>query len=129
MNRESERKRLVREYEKMLKMGDAPIGEHWHCGISTKLVKDTLELLKNAIVPPVKVGEKVYFTYNNNVYDLTIEKIVQKESGLFLVDKQFNDWYSVEEIGKTVFTSREDAEKALEGVGRSEQRSRAYGNL
>ena len=30
------------------------------------------------LVPPCKVGERVYFTYNNNVYDLTIEKIVQK---------------------------------------------------
>ena len=73
-------------------------------------------LLENGvIVPPCKVGDKLYFLYNNNVFDLDVKKIVQKEAGLFLVDKQFNDWYSVDEIGKTLYLTKEEAEQALKG--------------
>ena len=81
-----------------------------HC-ISNQVADHLLE--NGVVVPPCKVGDKVYFTYNNNVHHLTIEKIVIKESGMFLVDKKFNDWYSVDEIGKSLYLTREEAERAL----------------
>lgn len=73
-------------------------------------------LLENGvIVPPCKVGDKIYFTYNEKVFNLTVEKIVIKEEGMFLVDKEFNDWYSIEELGKSLYLTREEAETKLKG--------------
>ena len=71
-------------------------------------------LANGVIVPPCKVGDELYFIYKNKVFDLTIEKIVQTEAGLFLVDEGFNDWYLVDEIGKTLYLTREEAERELE---------------
>ena len=51
------------------------------------------------------VGDKLYYIYGSNGFNLTVEKIVIKEEGMFLVDKTFNDWYSIEE----------EAEQALGG--------------
>ena len=72
-------------------------------------------LANGVIVPPCKVGDKIYFTYNEKVFNLTVEKIVIKEEGMFLVDKEFNDWYSIKKLGKTLYLTQEEAEKALNG--------------
>ena len=64
---------------------------------------------------PCKVGDKIYFTYNEKVFNLTVEKIVIKDEGMFLVDKEFNDWYSIKKLGKTLYLTQEEAEAALKG--------------
>ena len=109
------KERLV-ELVKSAPYGSETLGEYFNTSyIENCIVQHLLE--NGVIVPPCKVGDKLYFLYNNNVFDLEVEKIVQKETGLFLVDKQFNDWYSVDEIGKTLYLTREEAQAKLkEGV-------------
>ena len=36
---------IIKALEKVLTIGDAPIGEYWGCAVTTKLVKDTLVLI------------------------------------------------------------------------------------
>ncbi len=36
---------VIQAWEKVLAMGDAPIGEHWGCWITTKLAKETFDML------------------------------------------------------------------------------------
>ena len=127
MNRESERKRLVELIEKQREeckvancglCGLAGFGKYPEC--QNKRLADIL-LANGVIVPPVKVGDKVYFLYEKKVFNLTIEKLVIKEDGMFLVDKSFNDWYSTKELGETLYLSEAEAEKMLKGEGKSEE--------
>ena len=36
---------IIKAWDKILKMGDAPIGEHWQVGVTTRLAKDTFDML------------------------------------------------------------------------------------
>lgn len=115
MNREAERKRLVEL------LGDYLYSEQ---------IADHL-LDNGAIVPPVKVGDVVYYVSNspmslsveaNTIYEAHITRLVTTQYGTTLVI-QIHNSYGCTEIpdindwGKTVFTSREEAQKALEGSG------------
>ncbi|MGN0610071.1 MAG: hypothetical protein ACI4J6_12750 [Oscillospiraceae bacterium] len=69
-------------------------------------------MLKNGvIVPPVKVGDVVYIVCNVDnktvIEEASVEEVSTKRIWTDEVD------YDLEEIGKTVFLSREEAEKAL----------------
>lgn len=86
-------------------------------------------LLENGvIVPPCKVGDKVWFLniypsicmYRNFVYEAMVVRVyVEHDNELTLAIRVKNEWGTIEytrireEIGKTVFLTREDAEKAL----------------
>lgn len=37
---------IVKALEKVLATGDAPVGEHWGCSVTTKLAKETFDMLK-----------------------------------------------------------------------------------
>lgn len=80
------------------------------------------------IVPPCKVGDKVWFLniypsicmYRNFVYEAMVVRVyVEHDNELTLAIRIKNEWGTIEyprireEIGKTVFLSREEAEKAL----------------
>lgn len=81
-------------------------------------------LLDNGvIVPPCKVGDSVYHVYKGNTIVSALVVDWKKES---YGDWLFRAYFSVNgsfvtllfddnNIGKTVFLAREDAEKALEG--------------
>ena len=86
-------------------------------------------LANGIIVPPCKVGDKVWFLniypsicmYRNFVYEAMVVRVyVEHDNELTLAIRIKNEWGTIEyprireEIGKTVFLSREDAEKALE---------------
>ena len=66
---------------------------------------------------PCKVEDTVYFWYNeNHLEDVIIKKIVITETyGLaFYAKSIYNDkLFSISDIGKTVFLTLEEAEKAL----------------
>jgi hypothetical protein len=36
---------IIKAWEKVLATGDAPIGVHWQCWVSTKLAKETFDML------------------------------------------------------------------------------------
>jgi hypothetical protein len=81
-------------------------------------------LANGVIVPPFELGQKVYDateffndTYHPEIYELKDDVMyIEKRVGggyLFTYDGMY---IYPEEVGKTVFLSREDAEKALKGV-------------
>ena len=71
-------------------------------------------LANGVIVPPVSVGQTVWFVRNEKIIETKVEKIVLKSKGLHL-KLGCNAMYetSCNSIGKTVFLTREEAEKAL----------------
>jgi hypothetical protein len=72
-------------------------------------------LIENGIIaPPCKVGDTVYIIsdYTNEILSRLIIGIIIKKDGYgFIFDTQ-SSW-SDTDIGKTVFLTREEAEKAL----------------
>lgn len=72
-------------------------------------------LANGVIVTPVAVGQTVWFVRNGKVVETSIDKVVVKHGGLYF-KMGCNGMYetAVSAIGKTVFPSREEAEKALE---------------
>ena len=71
-------------------------------------------LANGVIVPPVSVGQTVWFVRNEKIIETKVEKIVLKSKGLYL-KLGCNAMYetSCNSIGKTVFLTKEEAEKAL----------------
>ena len=77
-------------------------------------------LANGVIVPPVKIGQTVYVVsryygglwriHECRVFDLTI---YEKHIFMRLVDRDYNFGMEISEIGKTVFLTKEEAEKAL----------------
>lgn len=63
---------------------------------------------------PCKICESVFFLRDKNIIDTSVEKIVFKGNGCYIKLK-CNAMYetSCQSIGKTVFFTREAAEKAL----------------
>ena len=81
---------------------------------------------KGVIFPPVKVDDVVYIVYKKNVYPVTVcaVKIDTKTNsnrfcveGWIQVGRSYEHRYTAtfkwESVGKTVFLTREEAEKAL----------------
>lgn len=137
MNREAERKRLTTDKKKIFAR---------ECPTLMSITKDELRKLYNEIfdrlqeyevaeetgkiiVPPVKVGDTVWdndfgrpCSYIVTGFD--IGKTLDDEENhkeLFMYYENSNGSVQcncpISQIGKTVFTSREDALKALEGSG------------
>ena len=110
MNREAERKRLVELLDEANSKGNI-IG-----------TGDTADyLLENGVnVPPFKVGQTVYSIINckNRAEKLVITSVhhYEKYSSFCALSRSQKKYYfEYEDIGKTVFTSREEAEKMLKG--------------
>ena len=75
-------------------------------------------LANGVIVPPCKVGDKVYLPCLNDWGDIenyTITEFVLDNDGLLtVVDDEDRETHPIEEIGTDVFLTKEEAEKALE---------------
>lgn len=100
---------------------------HW-----AEVIADHL-LANGVIVPPCRVGDTVYsylhrWREEDGIfpYQITNITITQNKKGewtkkyraMRLIEGKTIDWqlnFSFDEIGKTVFFTREDAEKALKG--------------
>lgn len=83
-------------------------------------------LAAGVIVPPCKVGDAVYYIntrphielYRDKVYEAVVSRIVTNSLGVSLViliktDEWVCEVPSIYDFGKTVFLTREEAEKAL----------------
>lgn len=71
------------------------------------------ELLANGVIlPPCKVGDKIYRIIGGDfaTWEIVRIEIYEDESG-FIDDS--DNWYSFEDIGKTVFLTKEEAEEKL----------------
>lgn len=101
--------------------GGGPFGDCTNCKYKdddacniTRLADYLLE--NGVIVPPVKVGQIVYALWDIEeigwrIKPETILAINILGSGIY-VETQF-DYYKIDEIGKEVFLTQEEAEKAL----------------
>lgn len=109
MNRESERKKL-RDTLSWIRYKLFPSDE-----ATTEFIIDSL-LRDGIIAPPCKVGDKVWLISENGsyVYDTDVEIVFCDRDGCYIETIQ-NDVFTDEDFGKTVFTSREEAEKMLKG--------------
>lgn len=109
VNREPERKRLVELTNNFLK---EELGMNIHTDILEKYAD---HLLNNGIVvPPCKVGQKVYYPSASfgRIFEKTVDEILMSDKGDYI---HFASTYMpFENISKTVFLTREQAEKALE---------------
>ena len=110
VNREAERKRLVELTNNFLK---EELGMNIHTDI---LEKHADHLLDNGIVvPPVKVGQTVYIItqVSKTIRETKVIGIWNGEHEYSIITRIGTIHRNA--IGETVFTSREDAVKALKG--------------
>lgn len=75
-------------------------------------------LANGVIVPKIKVGNKVYRcdTIHNKVVDWYITRIDVYEDEIVYCDDSYNV-ITADELGKTVFLTKEEAERALKSKG------------
>lgn len=76
-------------------------------------------LANGVIVPPVAIGTKVYYSGVESGVCVNGELVSYSLDAAHLwfnchYDCGLNYWHPIEDFGKTVFLSREEAEKALE---------------
>ena len=67
---------------------------------------------------PCEVGQKVYSEFEGKIYEGKIRSFSLQDDGTLWVYIRYYGglsyyWHAIEDLGKTVFLSREDAEKAL----------------
>ena len=82
-------------------------------------------LAAGIVVPPCKVGDTVYHLTSEEVLDVLncaeiyegkVFSMAKDEDGVWLYcryDNGLNYWYAERDIGKSLFLTREEAEKAL----------------
>lgn len=129
MNREAERKRLVElmckqtcNYNSCENSIDCV-----HCkyvSLCDEEVEDLADaLLDNGIVvPPVKVGDKVYCVFEGDVFDEEITLIEVTETAIYLSTCSeryiwLNGYLYSEMLDQKLYFTKEQAQKALEGRG------------
>ena len=101
---------LIKEYICSLRIGD---GAAYFLSGGVPDLADHL-LANGVIVPPCKVGDVVWFISDRKIIETKVDKVVLKHGGLYLLLSR-NSFYETtcRSIGKTVFLTREQAEKAL----------------
>lgn len=95
----------------------------WECDVSIKTLTEIAEhlLANGVIVPPCKVGDKIYMLVTRKTHCFVFEE----EKKMLRVDNQhtfiketyltkLNFFKVIDDFDKTVFLTREEAEKALE---------------
>lgn len=102
----TERERLIELLDVIIQPGEKTLGD----------IADYL-LEKGVIVLPCKVGDTIYRCGypSKKVYEWEIEHVKLYLDEIVFVDDSDNE-FTAEDIGKTVFLTREEAEKALEGI-------------
>ena len=99
------------------------------CGDCSESIADYL-IENGVIVPPCKVGDNVYYVSDsplnlsvqaNTIYEADVSRIITTLYGTTLVIRIHNSYGCTEipdvnDWGKTVFLTKEEAEKALKGV-------------
>ena len=71
-------------------------------------------LAAGVIVPPCKVGDVVWFPseYYDGAYPITVTRLEVYEEESLLCSEGGSEWH-YEDIGKTIFLTKEEAERAL----------------
>lgn len=106
MSKNREREKLIEILENGMYEGLSKIksGENKVCDF----LADYL-LANGVIVPPVKVGDKVYTYLSELRLFIEEHEVLEVSTQRIWID---SNWYDYDDIGKTVFLSREEAETA-----------------
>ena len=113
----NERERLI----ELLMQGELEADKQgvFNCSWSKRKAEIIADFLieNGVILPPVKIGEVVYEIYDDEIIEARINRIDIYEDvvDIYTQTELFDDdeWFSLTDIGKTVFLTREEAEKAL----------------
>lgn len=109
----SERERLIELLEYCPIPFRRTLGDMFYKSVIKKIADYLLD--NGVIVPPVEVGQTIYRIYDRKIYDWwEVESIrIYADETVYFDDSEniFRD----EDIGKTVFLTKEQAEKALKG--------------
>lgn len=94
------------------------LAHKWSTDNFTSTLADYL-LDNGVILPPVRVGDKVYFICEElpeygGAYISEPLTITEVSDVRFWVEHEDENYFEYTDIGKTVFLTREDAESALE---------------
>ena len=89
----------------------------WGAIPSKKDAEDTADYLlaNGVIVPPCKVGETLYDIHNEKVFGGKVIMVNMFED-CFTFAASGGRYFKDDEIGKTVFLTKEEAEQALKGA-------------
>ena len=86
---------------------------NYSCNLAENIADDLIA--DGVIVPPCKVGDTVYRIYTRSwIGEDVVREVVVSENGVFYVDDK-GRMTSCGKFGKTVFLTREEAERALKG--------------
>ena len=88
----------------------------WECDVSIKTLTEITEhLIENGVIClPCKVGDKIYQTDGIRTYESTIREIeISSTNTVYCTE---NIAFDERAIGNSIFLTREEAEKALEGM-------------
>ena len=97
---------------------DAPLNEY-DMEIMRNIAKtcdEAARVLEKAIIPPCKVGDKIYQTDGVRIYESTISEITFTTHKMICVTE--NIAFDERAIGKTVFLTKEEAEEKLKELGK-----------
>ena len=114
----NERGRLI-EILNNTQIQSRTLGDMFYISVIIKIADSLLE--NGVIVPPVKVGQTVYKTNGTSLREYVVDYFdIFKDSSNFtfkihLDSKNWTDFVFVEDFGKTVFLTKEQAEKHLKG--------------
>lgn len=106
------RKIFARESLTLMSMPKEELRHHYNEIFDRLQEYEAAEENNQIIVPPCKVGDTVYETDGIRIYELTILDIsLHKNKPYYETESLDFDDYA---IGKSIFLTREEAEKALE---------------
>lgn len=110
----SERERLIELLSKA-PFGYTTLGDRYYKSAIEKIADHLLE--NSVIVPPVKVGEIVYKLRGTGFikYKVDYFDIFKNSFKIHLIANNWSDFVFAEDIGETIFLTKEEAEKALKG--------------
>ena len=94
----------------------------WKCDVEDKTLSQIADhlLANGVIVPPCKVGDKLYKLLGEEIVSgWKICSITIYKSGFYITD-DCNFHYADNEIGKTVFLTKEEAEAKLKELSGNE---------
>lgn len=67
------------------------------------------------VVLPVKIGDSIYFTFLRKIIEKQVFSVVTFCNSQRIYCNGTSEFFRPDDIGKTVFLTREDAEEALKG--------------
>lgn len=87
-------------------------------GVDVDRMKELAEADKNGcvIIVPCKVGDTVYFALLGRIIEKQVFSIVSFSNSTRIYCGGTSEYFRPEDIGKTFFLTREEAEKALEAM-------------